>query len=101
MVCAVFSHSAKVQEHSMWEDAVLLLWTWLQDRTRGYENLRGDLQRPGQGCGKPWLRFEHSCVINGMNSHFLDHAQPGSQDSGLKDGEECWKEFKAPSAFVI
>ena len=69
----------------MWGDAVLLLWSWLQglkqDHTRGYENLGGDLQRPGQGCGKPWPRFMHSCVTNGMNLHFLDHAQPGSQDS--------------------
>lgn len=58
---------------------------WLQgagqDRTRGCENLRGDLQRPGRGRGKPCPVFMHSCVINGMNSHFLDHAQPGSQDS--------------------
>lgn len=52
-----------------------------QDRTRGCENLRGDLQRPGRGCGKSWPCFMHSCVINGMNLHFLDHAQPGSQDS--------------------
>lgn len=85
MVYATFSHRTEVREHSIWEDAVLLLWSWLrglgQDHKQGCENLRRDLQRPGRGCGKSWPRFMHSCVTNGMNLHFLDHAQPGSQDS--------------------